>query len=187
MNMKDKIIIVGAFHETVELCELCDKEIIGIIDGSYSAEFLGYPILGTDDDAINIYRKYSDCKIVISPDSPRIKQKLAQIYSEVGFSFATVISPKANISRTATIGQGVVIQSGVNVSSFAVIGDFCKLNFNCNIMHDVNVGNFCIIAPNAVLLGRSKVGSNSYIGACSTILTYTVIEEASNVKPCSTL
>lgn len=188
MNMEnDKVIIIGAFHETVELCELCNKQIIGIIDSCRTDSFMGYPILGSDEDAYSIYSSYPDCGIIISPDSSKVKRKLSQLYSNAGFRFASLISPKATISRTAKIGNGVIIQSGVNVSSSAEVGDFCKLNFNSNIMHDVVIGNYSIIAPNAVLLGRAKIGSDTYIGANSTILTDTYVPDTTNVKPCSIL
>lgn len=188
MNMEnEKVIIVGASHETVELCELCDKQIVGIIDSCEAESFMGYPVLGSDDDASSIYSAHPDCGIVISPDSSKVKRKLSQIYSNAGFGFVSLISPKATISRTAKIGNGVIIQSGVNVSSSSVVGDFCKLNFNCNIMHDVMVGEYSIIAPNAVILGRAKIGSDTYIGANSTILTDTCVPEATHVKPCSIL
>ena len=187
MNMEDKIIIVGAFHEIVELCELCEKKIIGIIDDSVSDSFMGYTILGNDDDASRIYGLHPDCLIVISPDSLKVKQKLADYYNKVGFKFAKIISPRACVSKSAIIGQGVVIQSGVNISSSAVIGNFCKLNFNCNIMHDVIIGDYSVIAPNAVILGRSKIGAKTYVGACSVILPNTIIKESSNIKPCSLL
>lgn len=188
MNMEnDKVIIVGAFHETVELCELCGKQIVGIIDSGTQETFMGYPILGTDDDVTSVYSRYPECGIVISPDSSRVKRRLSQIYRDAGFRFISLVSPKATISRTARIGEGVVIQSGVNVSSSAVIGDFCKLNFNCNVMHDVVIGSYSIIAPNAVILGRAKIGSDTYIGSNSTVLTDTYIPNATYVKPCSIL
>ena len=180
-----KIIIVGAFHETVELCELCNYEIIGIIDGGLTGEFMGYPILGSDKDTATLYAAHKDCLLVISPDSSRVKRKLANLYTNIGFDFATVISPKANISRTATIGKGVVIQSGVNISSSAIIGDFCKLNFNCNIMHDVTIDVFSIIAPNAVILGRVHIGSDVYIGANSTVMSDVAVSDNSKVSPAS--
>ena len=49
--MKDKVIIVGAFHEVVELCEDCGFEIVGIIDAHSDDTFMNYPVIGTDADA----------------------------------------------------------------------------------------------------------------------------------------
>lgn len=168
--MQEKILLIGGFHEVIELCEKCNFVIAGIVDNALESSYHGYPIIGRDADAEILFSRYKDCKLVITPDSPSIRKKLFEHYSKIGFEFATVISPQAIISKSATIGLGTVIQAGVNVSSCSHVGDFVKLNSYCNVMHDSIVDNFVTIAPNAVLLGRAKVGVESYIGANSTIL-----------------
>ena len=183
--MKDKVIIVGAFHEVVELCEDCGFEIVGIIDAHSDGTFMNYPVIGTDADAKSIREIHPDSKIVISPDSPKLKQKLADYYSTVGFSFVTVVSPLARISRSAKVGDGVIIQSGVNVSSAATIGRLCKLNFNVNVMHDVVIGDYSVLAANAVVLGRASVGNRVYLGANSTVMADAVVADDTKVSPIS--
>lgn len=178
--MKD-VILVGAFHEVVELCEECGFRIEGIIDNNLTGSFLGIPIIGTDNDAARLYQEYSHCELVIAPDLPKVREKLFQLYFQAGFEFATIISPKANISRSAQIGRGTVIQSGVNVSAATTIGDFVKLNTNANVMHDNKVGDFATIAPNAVLLGYVSIEKTAYIGANSTVLPHLRIGEGSIV------
>lgn len=178
--MKD-VILVGAFHEIVELCEDCGIHIVGVIDNTLTGSFLGIPIIGTDNDAALLYQEYSYCQLVITPDLPKIREKLYHLYSQTGFEFATIISPKANISRSAKIGRGTVIQSGVNVSTATTIGHFVKLNTNANVMHDNVVGDFTTIAPNAVLLGYVSIEKSVYIGANSTILPHLSIGEGSFV------
>jgi sugar O-acyltransferase (sialic acid O-acetyltransferase NeuD family) len=168
--MNKRIIIVGAFHEIIELCEDCGFQIVGIIDNKLQNNFMGYPIIGTDADVSKLYKTYAYCEIVISPDSSGLRSKLSDLYSQAGFDFATVISPRATISRSATIGKGTVVQSGVNVSAGTIIGKFVKLNTGANVMHDNHIGDFVTIAPNAVVLGYVNVGSSCYIGANSTIL-----------------
>lgn len=179
--MSKRIIIVGAFHEMIELCEDCGLEIVGIIDNQHIGDYYGCPILGTDEDAEQLFREYSDCRVVLTPDLPKVREKLHELYSQIGFQFATVISPKAIISRNAKIGKGTVIQACVNVSAGSTIGDFVKLNTYANIMHDDVVGNYATIAPNAVLLGYVHVGESSYIGANSTVLPHIKIGGGSTV------
>lgn len=179
--MNNKVIIVGAFHEMIELCEVCGFQIVGIIDNQYTGDYNGIPILGTDEDASRLYQDYSDCSIVITPDLPKVREKLAAMYEQAGYQFATVISPKAIISRSAKIGRGTVIQACVNVSAGSTIGDFVKLNTYANIMHDDVVGNFATIAPNAVLLGYVHIGESAYIGANSTVLSRVRIGSGSTV------
>jgi sugar O-acyltransferase (sialic acid O-acetyltransferase NeuD family) len=166
----DKIIIVGGFVEIIELCETLNKNIIGIIDNELSVSYLNYPILGKDCDAQSIFERYKDVSIVLAPDSPKIRKKLFELYSKIGFKFCTLIHPNANVSKSAKIEEGSIVQSHVNVSSNSQIGQFCKLNTYSNIMHDCQINDFTTIAPNAVLLGRVKVESLVYVGANSTIL-----------------
>lgn len=174
--MKKKVIIVGAFHEIVELCQDNDYLIVGIIDNNIKGYYLNYPILGCDNDAKSLFKVYSEFPLVITPDSPKIRNKLYNLYSSIGFTFATIISRKANISPSATIGSGTIIQFGVNVSSFACVGNFVKLNTNANVMHDSKIGDFTTVAPNAVVLGGVKINSNVYIGANSTILPHIQVQ-----------
>ncbi len=178
---ENKVIIVGGFHEIIELCEKSGKEIIGLIDNNLSGTYLEYPVLGTDNDAVLIFEKYPDAPIIISPDSPKIREKLYELYKKIGFKFTSVISPNAIVSKSAKIGKGVIVQDGVNISAFAEIGKFVKLNSFSNIMHDVKVGDFVSVAPNTVVLGNVKISNRAYIGANSTILPNIIIGENSQV------
>lgn len=171
-----QVLIVGAFHEMIELCEDSGFEIIGLIDNAImTSDYYGYPVLGTDEDAGLLHEKYPMCSVVITPDSPAVRKRLAKQYASLGFEFATIVHPSAMISKTARIGQGSVIQRGVNVSSNTSIGRFCKLNTYANIMHDNHVGDFSTIAPNAVLLGYVDLEECAYIGANSTVLPNRII------------
>ncbi len=173
--MNKRVIIVGGFHEIIELCENCGLTIVGIIDNNLSGSYYGYNVLGKDEDASSLYCQYCDCEIVITPDSPKIREKLAVHYSSIGFNFATIISPESRISKTATIEKGSIIQAGVNVSAATRIGKFVKLNTNSNVMHDCEISDFVSIAPNAVCLGRVHVEKSAYVGSNSTILPELVI------------
>ena len=178
--MKD-IILVGGFHEMIELCEDAGYNIIGIIDNYLSDVYYGYPIIGKDSDAPTLFYKYLHCPVIISPDKPHLRKKLVEFYRSIGFSFLSIIHPEASVSRFAKIGEGTIVQRGVNISANTSIGNFCKLNTNCNLMHDIVVADFATIAPNAVLLGFVSIGKSSYIGANSTILPRCSVGENSIV------
>jgi len=170
MCRDNKVILVGGFQEIIELCEVCNKEIIGIIDNSSHKSFYGYKLLGSDNRAKELYGKYKDISLIVTPDAPSIRKKLVQYYSEVGYKFGSLIHPNSNVSKYVKLGKGVVIQSGVNVSSNVIVGDFVKININANIMHDCIIGAYSTLAPNSVVLGRVKIDEFCYIGANATIL-----------------
>lgn len=164
-----KIILIGGFLETIELCSLYGYTVIGIIDNR-AVRFEGIPVIGTDKDAAALFEQYRAYPCVLTPDQPAVRERLYHYYKGIGFSFASLVSPRAFISESASIGEGCIIQSGCNVSSNTRIGKFVKLNSFANVMHDVVVGDFSTIAPNAVVLGHVTIGGKAYIGANSTVI-----------------
>ena len=181
MNSKNNVILIGGFHEIIELCETCNKNIIGIIDKDLNNDFQGYTILGDDSYANELQLQYEDIPLVLTPDKPELRQKLFHYYSKYGFEFASLIHPGASISESANIGRGVIIQDFVNVSTKSKIGDFVKLNTSANIMHDVIIDSFTTVAPNAVLLGNVNISDKCYIGSNATILPNVEIKQQSVV------
>lgn len=170
--MKNKILLIGAYHEMIELCESCNYEVIGIFDNDYDYddEYYGVKIVGKDSDAELLYEQYGDIPVVITPFMPSVRERLYNLYSSIGYKFATIISPDAIVSKFSTIGEGSVIQSGVNIAANTHIGRFVKLNTMCNIMHDNEIGDFVTVSPNAVTLGYVKIGDRAFLGANCTIL-----------------
>lgn len=177
----DKVILVGGFHEIIELCEEQKIKILGIIDKTAARTYCGYPIIGSDENANKIFERYNKVPVIICPDIPQTREKLFSIYKTIGFNFYTLIGKRATISKSASIGTGAIIQNGVNISSYATVGCFVKINTNANIMHDSKIGDFVTIAPNSVILGSVNIGNKVYIGANSTILPDITINESAVV------
>ncbi len=175
--MGKNLIIVGGFHEIIELCEELGYSIIGIIDNILKGQYLGYQIIGSDNEANQLFKKFNKIPLVITPDSPPVREKLFKLYSDIGFTFETIVSTRAKISKSASIGIGTIIQDGVNISANTKIRDFVKLNTGCNIMHDCVIQNYVTIAPNAVILGRININQKTYVGANATILPEKQIAE----------
>lgn len=170
--MDRKIILVGGFHQIIELCEDENIDIIGIIDNNiHSKSFMGYMVLGGDDDAYSLYNQYKDTPILVTPDNPLLKKKLVLFYESIGYKITNLISSKALISRYALIGdRGVIIYPNVRVSTNANINNYVRLHYNSSIGHDTVIDSFSNVAPCSVVLGRVTIGRNVYIGANSTIL-----------------
>jgi len=174
-----EVILVGGFIEVIELCELCNIKIQGIIDNKLKEDYCEYPIIGTDTDAPKLLEKFRTTPLILSPDLPTTRKKIADYYEGLGYSFVSVISPKAEVSKSVIIGKGVIIQTGVNVSANARLGNFVRLNTKSNIMHDCKIDNYTTVAPSAVVLGRVNIGKYCYVGANSTILPHINIGDGS--------
>lgn len=165
-----EVILIGGFCEIFDLCEACGSKVVGVIDPRPDAGAGRYPVLGTDDDAAALFPRYGHIPVVLTPDAPSARLRLAARYREIGYSFASLIHPAARVVSTATLGTGVVVQYGASVSSHARIGAFVRLNTGANVTHEVIVGDCSTVAPDAVLLGRVVVEEACYVGANATIL-----------------
>lgn len=165
-----EVILIGGFIEVIELCELCNIKITGIIDDKLKEDYCGYPIIGNDADAPTLFDKYGTTPLILSPDAPATRKKIADYYESLGYTFISLISPKAEVSKSVIRGKGVIIQTSVNVSANTRLGNFVRLNTKSNIMHDCTIDDYTTIAPSAVVLGRVNIGKYCYIGANATIL-----------------
>lgn len=173
--MDRKIVLIGGFVEIIELCEENCIEIMGIVDKKESCNNKYLKYIGSDSDVEDWINNFRDFKLLITPDIPKVRKNLYSFYAQHGFTFTSLISGDARISKSATLGIGVIVQSGVNISSEVTIGNFVKINTNANIMHNSNVGDYSTIAPNAVILGHVNIGNTCYIGANTTILPHVKI------------
>lgn len=165
-----EVILIGGFIEVIELCELGNIRIKGIIDNKLKKDCCGHSIIGTDNDAPRLFDELHTTPLILSPDLPATRKRIVDYYERLGYFFTSLISPKAEISKSAIIGKGVIIQTGVSISANARLGDFVRLNTKVNIMHDCIIDDYTTVAPSAVVLGRVNIGKYCYVGANSTIL-----------------
>lgn len=182
IDMKPQIILIGGFCETIELCQSCGFDIVGVVDfDDHETQRYRLSYLGDDEAFLRNAESYKTCSLVISPDFPAVRRKVASRYRSAGFSFANVISPRAEISGTATLGKGVFIQSGVLISAHSVIGDFVRMNHGAQVFHESKIGAYTTLAPRATVLGRVDVAEGCYVGAGAIILPNRVIAEGVTV------
>jgi sugar O-acyltransferase (sialic acid O-acetyltransferase NeuD family) len=179
--MFNRVVIVGAFQETIDLVIDCGFEIIGLIDRNSIQKDFPYSVLCDDDAIMMSMDKLLGASIVLTPDAPDTRMKLYNIYSELGFQFATLISPGAKVATSSVLSEGVSTCWNSHISAQCRIGKCVRINTGANVMHDSTIGDFTTIAPNAVILGRVTIEKNCYIGANSTVLPGLIVGEYSIV------
>ncbi|KAA3625568.1 MAG: hypothetical protein DWQ08_09185 [Proteobacteria bacterium] len=89
---------------------------------------------------------------------------------ESKFQFCSLVHPSAHVSRTATIGSGVIIGANAVILSHSRIADHAIILANATVSHHARVGSYSTVAAGATLAGLTTIGSNTFVGINASIL-----------------
>lgn len=133
-------------------------------------------LIGTNYQGIPIYSKeafslFKDAGILLVHGSPASFVKRPEIIEQLAIDnrrLATIIHPKAFVSKYATIGKNVVVMAGVSIGPDAIIEDHVIILPNSTIHHDSIIRKHTLICGNVLVAGNVEIEANCYIGAgCS--------------------
>lgn len=169
--MKPKLLLIGGGGHCASCIDVIEQhnhfEIAGIVERNLSINsVLGYPILGCDDDLEALILKYRYALVTVGQLGNGEKRiKLFQHLKHLGFQLATVISPRAYVSKHASVGEGTIIMHDALINARATIGDNCIINTKALIEHDAFVMDSCHISTGSIVNGRASIGRGSFVGS----------------------
>lgn len=168
--MQKLILLGGGGHckSCIDVIEQEGKyEIIGILDVEelVGQKVLGYEYIGTDADISKFVHDYSFLITVGQIKTASIRQKLFSLLRKNSAQIATVISPRAYVSKHADIGEGTIIMHDTLVNAAASIGENCIINTKALIEHDAVIEDSCHISTSAVISGGVVVKGGSFFGS----------------------
>lgn len=146
-------------------------EPVGFADDDRSLhgrELDGLPVLGDWSWFEGVDRR--DIAVVCAVGSPQVCRRLAERARGIGLSFANVISPLAQISSYARLGEGVTIFPNVTINTGASIESHSILNVGVVVSHDATVGAYTNVNPGAQLAGNVTIGEGCYIGMGANVI-----------------
>jgi sugar O-acyltransferase (sialic acid O-acetyltransferase NeuD family) len=186
--MKELLLIGGGGH-CKSIIDVIEEEgnfsIAGIIDKSdlLGKTVLGYPIIGNDLDLNQLAKKFTYALVTVGQiKSPNLRIKLFKKAKELGFILPSIVSPRAYVSKHATIGDGTVIMHYALVNANARIGKNCIVNTKSLVEHDALVEDNCHLSTNTIINGGVVVGQGSFVGSNSTTKEGIKIDENSFIK-----
>lgn len=171
------IILIGAGgHARVLLdaLELNGAKVIGLVDADASLadrDVMGYPVLGNDD----VLAQYAPGSVELvnaigSVDSMQRRRSVYEKLRRAGHVFASVLHPRATLSRHARMAAGVQVMAGVVVQPGASLGENTIVNTGASVDHDCRVGAHVHIAPGVTLSGNVQVGDETHVGAGAAVI-----------------
>ena len=96
---------------------------------------------------------YAICAI----GNPQVRGRITEELIRTGYKIATVVSPRAYVSPSAALGEGVIIEPMAVVQKCALIGRGSIVSSGAVARHDCRVGQMCHLDCNCVVSSLSSV------------------------------
>jgi sugar O-acyltransferase (sialic acid O-acetyltransferase NeuD family) len=146
--------------------------VVGVVDRfpARMARLWDVPVLGGDEVLSRLFKKGITRSILAvgGGENPSARVALADRLEKEGFSFVTVVHPRATVSSLAKLGEGVYVGPGAVINAGVRIGDHSIINTNACVDHDCVLGDFVHVAPGVSLSGGVCVGAQTHLGTgCS--------------------
>jgi sugar O-acyltransferase (sialic acid O-acetyltransferase NeuD family) len=101
---------------------------------------------------------------------PQHKMKIMESLSPNINKFINIIHRGEDISKMATLGVGILINSKVSIAAHTTIGDFVTINRHVSIGHHTKIGDYCSINPGTNIAGNVTVGKGTTIGIGTNVI-----------------
>ena len=119
--------------------------------------------------------------LVVVGTGERDRRAIVERLTAAGFEFATLVHPRAHVSRTTSIGPGSVVSAGVVVGARTAIGSQVVLGRGALIGHHTEIGDFSTINPGANVAGNVVVGEDAFIGLGAVVRDHLAVGAAALV------
>lgn len=173
---KEKILLIGAGGHSQSCIDVIEQEnlyeivgLIGIKD-EVGQNRLGYKILGTDEDLLDLSQSISNALIAVGQiKSASLRKKLFNLARNLNFKTPSIISPRSYVSPQAKIGAGTILMHGTYVNAGATVGENCIINSGALIEHGANISDHCHLSTGAIVNGNVSIGNSTFIGSGTLI------------------
>ena len=149
-------------------------EIVGLLDPKselWQTSVLEVPVLG-DDDLLSDLHNQGVCHAFIGVGMLGNAQLRRRLYNKArrqGFNIVSAIHPRAIVSPSTEIGQGITIMPGAIINADVKIGENVIINTGAIIEHDCEIASHVHVATGARLAGTVRVDDGAFIGAGAVI------------------
>lgn len=171
--MAKRLLILGAGGHARAVADVaveCGWTVAGFTDrpgGAARPE-----VLGDDSQIAELIRSGRVDAAVVGVGNTALGRRfeLFELLKSAGATIPTLVHPRASVSRSCRIGEGVVIFPGVVLGAAVEIGDNVVLYSNAVAEHDCRIASHAYLSPGVILCGGATVEVGAFIGVGARVL-----------------
>lgn len=168
------MVILGAGGHAKVIMEILESRDDVLLAGYVSAggetgPLYGVRRLGDDSNLQDLFAEGIRSAFVAIGDNAVRKERMG-ILARIGYRVINAISPKACISRYATLGVGIAAMPGAVVNAAATLGDGAIVNTNASVDHDCVIGSFAHVGPGASVAAQADIGEGVILGTGTCVI-----------------
>ena len=147
------------------------EEIVFVDDdpACHTEQIAGNEIIGDLAEFTAAYPADTQC-VVAFGDRPGVRLQLADQLSERGYGFFNAIHPSTQISETAELGEGLMINAQSYIGPDVDIENHVLIDSSATISHESILKDGSTVTPNATLAGGVTIEEDSYVGPSATVV-----------------
>ncbi len=132
-----------------------------------------WPVAGATAELVRDAGRFDGAVVAIGDNVVRLA-KLWEL-AAAGLVAASVVHPRAVVSRYADVGAGSVVLAGAVINPFARLGVGCIINTGATVDHHCQLAEGVHVSPGAHLGGGVRVGQAGWIGIGASVIQGVVI------------
>lgn len=180
--MAGRLLILGAGghgRAVADLATECGWTVAGFTDRSP-----GPGVLGEDGDVAALARdgKIDGAVVGVGNTALVRRAELFAMLMSLRVATPTLIHPRATVSRTCKIGDGVVIFPSVVLGAAVEVGDNVVLYSGVIAEHDCRIAAHAYLSPGVILAGNVRVGAGAFIGMGAGVPPGSTVPEGARVR-----
>ncbi len=170
--MTAPLVVVGAGGHGKVVADIllaAGERVTGFLDDDARAtgtRVLDLPVLGTREWLASA----PGARVALGVGNNSTRERVARACLDAGAVLVTAVHPRAVVSASARLEDGVVVMALCVLNPDAIVRQGAILNTAAVIEHDCEIGAFAHVSPKAALAGACKVGARAHIGIGATLL-----------------